>query len=84
MVERERRFADRTENETSYYIGSLANNAEKYSNAIRSHWGIENSLHWILDVSFNEDGSRIRKGNAPDNFAVLRHIALNLIKRKHL
>ncbi|GAB6910182.1 putative H repeat-associated protein [Desulfosarcina cetonica] len=82
MVERERQFVDRTENETSYYIGSLASNAEKYSNATRSHWGVENSLHWVLDVSFNEDGSRIRKGNAPDNFAVLRHIALNLIKKE--
>lgn len=80
MVERERQFADRTENETSYYIGSLANNAEKYSNAIRSHWSVENSLHWVLDVTFNEDQSRIRKDNAPDNFAVLRHIALNMIK----
>lgn len=82
MVERERQFADKTENETSYYIGSLANNAETFAHATRSHWRVENSLHWVLDVSFREDESRIRKDNAPDNFAVLRHIALNMIKRE--
>ena len=46
--------------------------------AVRGHWGIENSLHWILDVALNEDDCRIRKENAPENFAVLRHIAVNL------
>jgi predicted transposase YbfD/YdcC len=82
MVERERQFVDKTEYETSYYIGSLANNAEKFSHATRSHWRVENSLHWVLDVTFREDESRIRKDNAPDNFAVLRHIALNMIKKE--
>jgi predicted transposase YbfD/YdcC len=82
MVERERQFSDKSENETSYYIGSLANNAESFSHATRSHWRVENSLHWVLDVTFREDESRIRKDNAPDNFAVLRHIALNMIKRE--
>ena len=82
MVERERQFVDKTENETSYYIGSLTNNAETFATAARSHWGVENSLHWVLDVSFREDESRIRKDNAPDNFAVLRHIALNMIKKE--
>lgn len=50
-----------------------------------SHWGIENSLHWILDVALNEDNCRIRKDNAPQNFAVMRHIAVNLLgKEKRL
>jgi len=82
MVERERHFNDRVEKETSYYIGSIENNAEKFGHAVRSHWGIENRLHWVLDVTFREDESRIRKDNAPENFAVLRHIALNMVKKE--
>lgn len=82
MVERERQFENKTENETSYYIGSVENNAKAFAHAVRSHWRVENSLHWVLDVSFREDESRIRKDHAPDNFAVLRHIALNMIKKE--
>ncbi len=82
MVQRERHFEEKIESETSYYIGSIKNDAKNFGRAIRSHWGVENSLHWVLDVSFREDESRIRKDNAPENFAVLRHIALNMIKRE--
>ncbi len=82
MVERERQFRDKTESETSFYIGSIGDKATDFAHAVRSHWGIENSLHWVLDVAFREDDSRVRKGAAPENFAVLRHIALNMIKKE--
>ena len=67
--------------ETRYFISSLPNNAELLAESIRQHWGVENSLHWILDVAFREDDSRIRKDFAPQNFAVLRHIAGNLLQQ---
>ena len=66
--------------ETRYYISSLDVSASKILAAIRSHWAIENSLHWVLDMSFNEDYSRIRKENAPHVMAIFRHIALNLLQ----
>ncbi len=83
MIESERRVGDKTEQQTSYYITSLESDAEKILKAKRSHWSIENRLHWVLDIAFNEDRSRVRKDNAPQNFAVLRHMALNLLKQEH-
>lgn len=65
-----------------YYIISTKINAETFGHAVRSHWGIENKLHWSLDISFKEDESRIRKEAAPDNFGVIRHICLNLLKQE--
>jgi predicted transposase YbfD/YdcC len=65
-----------------YYITSLPSNAEHILSAVRKHWAIENELHWTLDVALNEDHCRVRKDQAPENFAVLRHIALNLLKQE--
>ena len=65
-----------------YYIVSSAMEAARFAEAVRGHWGIENSLHWSLDVSFREDDSRIRQGATPENFAVIRHICTNMLKRE--
>lgn len=66
--------------ETRYYISSLQTDAKKFNEAIREHWGIENNLHWCLDVVFNEDSSQKSAGNAAENFSIITRIALNLIK----
>lgn len=65
-----------------FYISSLPSHAKRILEAVRKHWSIENELHWILDVAMNEDHSRVRKDHAPENLAVLRHIALNLLKHE--
>jgi predicted transposase YbfD/YdcC len=66
--------------EARYYVSSCRLIAEKISKVIRSHWAIENNLHWVLDMSFGEDNSRIRKNNAPQIMSIIRHIALNLLQ----
>jgi len=65
-----------------YFISSLASDAQLILHAVRTHWGIENKVHWILDIAFREDDCRVRKGNGAENFAVLRHLALNLLKHE--
>jgi len=82
MILSERRIGDDSEVQDRYFISSLESNAEKILRAKRSYWGIENRLHWVLDIAFNEDRSRVRKDNAPQNFTVLRHMALNLLKQE--
>ncbi len=73
----EKRSVDRR-----YYLSSLRKaTAESLLRIIRGHWGVENGLHWCLDVSFNEDNSRLRKGHAAENFSRLRRLALNLLKK---
>ncbi|MEI7597671.1 MAG: ISAs1 family transposase [Bacteroidota bacterium] len=81
-IERERVFkaSGKQENETSYYISSLAK-AQSIANGIRKHWGIENKVHWVLDVAFNEDQSRKRAGNAAKNYTNLNRIAINILNK---
>jgi len=81
-VEAQQTKRGKTSIETRYFISSLKGNVKKIANAIRDHWKIENSLHWVLDVTFNEDMSRIRKDNAPENLSILRKIALNVVKKE--
>lgn len=67
--------------DTSYYISSIKRTAKEYNRGIRSHWSIENSLHYVKDVTFSEDASLVRTGNAPTNFSIIRNIAINLLRR---
>ncbi len=79
MVERTRHLWNKVTHEVHFYLSSLPIDAHVLGLAIRTHWGIENQVHWTLDVTFNEDKSRIRSGNAPRNFALFRRMALNAL-----
>jgi predicted transposase YbfD/YdcC len=81
MVYRHRELGDKETDEVHYYISSLPPKAKQLAKAIRGHWGIENSLHWVLDVVFAEDDSRIRKGNGPETTAILRRLALSILEQ---
>lgn len=80
-IDSERHVGESVAKETRYFISSKAATAEQLLAAVRLHWGIENQLHWVLDMSFGEDQSRIRKDNAPTNVAIIRHAALNMIRQ---
>jgi predicted transposase YbfD/YdcC len=80
-VRRERRVGEKVSHETAYYISSLPADATQLLQAIQHHWAIENSFHWVMDVTFAEDYSRIRTEDSAENMAVLRSLALNLLKR---
>ncbi len=82
MIESQRTLEGEVSVEYRYYIGSKKSDARVFAKGARGHWGIENGLHWVLDVAFREDDNRVRKGNAPENFAILRHIAVNAVKQE--
>jgi predicted transposase YbfD/YdcC len=81
MVEATREWNGKRTVERRYYLSSLSLNVEQFARAVRGHWGIENKLHWVMDVCFREDQSRARTGYAAENLATLRRLALNLLKR---
>ena len=81
VVESIRELKGITQTERRYFLSSLPLDAPRFARAVRSHWGVENSLHWVLDVQFGEDQCRARTGNAAENLATLRRLALNLLKR---
>ena len=82
MTESERHLGEKVTLERRYYISSLPLDAKAFGNAVRTHWAVENSLHWVLDVTFREDESRLRRGHAAENFGILRRLALNLLKQE--
>lgn len=80
QVRRRTELKDRCRTETMYYVSSAALTATQAHEAVRGHWGIENQLHWVLDVVFKEDQSRLRKGHGAQNMAIVRHFAINLVR----
>jgi predicted transposase YbfD/YdcC len=82
MAVRQREIDTKVSTETSYFISSLENHPPTIAKAIREHWGIENGLHWCLDIAFREDDCRVRKDYAPENLGIVRHMAINLLKRE--
>jgi predicted transposase YbfD/YdcC len=80
-VEAERHVGGEVTIEQRYYIASIESDAQGLAPAVRAHWGIENCVHWVLDIAFREDDSRVRSGPAPENLAILRHIALNRLQQ---
>jgi predicted transposase YbfD/YdcC len=82
MVVQTRQLWNKTTHDVQFYLTSLESHAAKVGRAIRLHWGIENELHWTLDVTFAEDACRVRSAHAPQNLSLLRRIALNALNRE--
>jgi predicted transposase YbfD/YdcC len=83
VVVRERYEGDKCSVEISYFISSKAGTAEEFAKIIRDHWGIENNCHWVLDVCFGEDDSRVHQGHAPANLSCLRRMAMAILRNSH-
>ena len=81
-VSYERETGGKEPEESRYYISTIRAGASKLLKVVRGHWGIENSLHWVLDMAFDEDHSRVRSGHADQNLAMVRHMALNMVKQE--
>lgn len=83
LVESERRLPGQAPTvEQRYYLLSLDGDVQRFVRSVRSHWGIENQLHWVLDMAFDEDASRGRKDRAPENLALIRQVAVNLLRQE--
>jgi len=82
MVEAERHLNGPVSIEQRYYIARITKEVTQCAHAVRAHWGSEKCVHWVLDIAFREAESRVRVGPAPENLAVLRHIALNLLRQE--
>ena len=80
MVETRVERNGKIETERRYYLSSAKLDAETFARAVRTHWHIENRLHWVLDVVFHDDLVRLRTGDGPENMAIVRHIAMNMIR----
>lgn len=82
MVISERDTGNKVSKEARYFICSIPKDAKLFAKSVREHWGIENKVHWVLDISFREDESRMRKGDSAANFSIVRHIALNMLRHE--
>jgi predicted transposase YbfD/YdcC len=82
MVYAERRIGEETSGESRFFISSLRPEVRAFARAVRGHWGVENQLHWVLDVTFGEDQSRVRKDHGPENLAWLRRVAVSLLRQE--
>jgi predicted transposase YbfD/YdcC len=81
MIRSTRETGGKTTESVRFYIGSQAMSAQSFAHAARAHWGIENNLHWVLDVTFRDDDCRVREDDGPMNFSIIKHMAMNLLKR---